>query len=126
VQQWHARRGSFTWALARLSAGVALGAAPGALYAGLVAAVRLAVYGNWDPSPTFSMASVLIGAVVGLAGGIVSALSEDAEAVELPAARSTMPRVLVAEPAGQKPPRFRLRPVVPRTERLRRAIESLN
>jgi hypothetical protein len=53
---------------------VALGAAPGAIYGGLVAAVHLGVYGRWDQVPTFAVASVLVGAVAGLLGGVVSAL----------------------------------------------------
>jgi hypothetical protein len=75
---WHARQSRTARLVARLSTGVALGAAPGVLYGGLVAAVHLGVYGRWDQVPTFAVACVLVGAVVGLLGGAVSALWGDA------------------------------------------------
>ena len=59
----------------RLSAGVALGVVPGALYAALVGAVHLGVYGRWDRIGAFAVGCVLVGAVFGLLGGIVWALS---------------------------------------------------
>ena len=62
----------------RLSAGVVLGVVPGALYAGLVGAVHLGVYGRWDRVPAFAVGCVMVGALFGLLGGIGWALSGEA------------------------------------------------
>ena len=57
---------SFVRVVVRQLAGLVLGASPGALYAGLVAAVHFGVYGRWDRVPAFAVGCVLIGAVIGL------------------------------------------------------------
>jgi hypothetical protein len=46
--------------------GPILGAAAGALYAGLVTTVHVAVYGRWDEIPIFGAGCVLVGALFGL------------------------------------------------------------
>lgn len=85
---WQARRWRIAWLVARLSAGAALGVAPGVLYAGLVGLVHRAVYGHWDRVPAFATACVLAGALIGLLLGIASALGTDAAPVRAPAART--------------------------------------
>jgi hypothetical protein len=64
--------------MGRIGAGVLIGAAPGALYAGLVGAVHLGVSGRWDRIPAFAIGCVLVGALFGLLGGIRWALSGEA------------------------------------------------
>jgi hypothetical protein len=54
----------------RLLVGVVLGAAAGALYAGLVGAVHRGAYGRWDRIPTFAVLCVLAGALFGLLRGL--------------------------------------------------------
>jgi hypothetical protein len=56
--------------------GLVLGAAAAALYAGLVGAVHLSVYGRWDNIPTFAGGCVLVGSVLGLL--IAAVLTDDA------------------------------------------------
>ena len=58
--------------------GLLLGAVPGALYAALVGAVHLSVYGRWDDIPGFAVHCVVIAALVGLLARIAWALSGDA------------------------------------------------
>jgi hypothetical protein len=60
----------------RMSAGVVLGAVPGALYAGLVGAVHLGVTGRWDRALAFTLSCVLVGGLFGLLGGITWARRE--------------------------------------------------
>ena len=62
----------------RVLVGLVLGAVSGALYATLVAAVHLGVYRRWDHLPGFAADCVLVGAVLGLLGGIACALSCEA------------------------------------------------
>jgi hypothetical protein len=62
----------------RISAGMVLGALPGALYAGLVGAVHLGVYGRWDRVPAFAVGCILVGALFGLLGGSKWALAAEA------------------------------------------------
>ena len=52
----------------RVLVSLVLGAALGALYAGLVGAVHLGAYGRWDQIPAFAVSCVLVGAVLGLLG----------------------------------------------------------
>src|SRR5438132_11404452 len=78
----------------RMSAGVVLGAVPGALYAGLVGAVHLGVSGRWDRAPAFTVGCILAGGLFGLLGGITWALSGKTA----PPGRS---RVLAFEGAGK-------------------------
>jgi hypothetical protein len=59
-------------------AGTVLGAAPAALYAVLVGAVHLAIYGRWGGVPAFALGCVLVGALVGLLAGLTLALTEEA------------------------------------------------
>lgn len=75
--------GTAPWrrALVAPSAGLVLGALPGAAYAGLVAGVHLAVYGRWDSVPAFAAWCVAVGAALGLAVGVWLALSERAPMV---------------------------------------------
>jgi len=56
--------------------GLALGAAAAVLYAGLVGAVHVGVYGRWDKIPTYAVGCVLVGAVIGL---LVAAVLPDSE-----------------------------------------------
>jgi hypothetical protein len=95
---WQARR-RVSRLVACLSAGVALGVAPGALYAGLVGTVHLAVYRHWDRVPTFAVGCVLAGAAVGLLGGVLSALWGDAAPASAPDAPtiSVKPQRLVLQ-----------------------------
>ena len=67
--------GQIVRAMVRMSAGVVLGAVPGALYAGLVGSVHLGVSGSWDRVPAFILGCVLVGGLFGLLGGIAGALS---------------------------------------------------
>lgn len=80
----------------RMSAASVLGAAPGAIYAALVATVHLAVYGRWDRVPAFAVGCVMAGALLGLLVGIKWALSRQAAPGRSPP--PTACRVLV--PAG--------------------------
>jgi hypothetical protein len=59
----------------RMSAGVVLGAVPGALYAGLVGAVHVGASGDWDLVPAFTVGCVLVGGLFGLLAGITWAVS---------------------------------------------------
>jgi hypothetical protein len=59
----------------RISAGVVLGAVPGALYAGLVGAVHIGASGDWDLVPAFAVSCVLVGGLFGLLAGITWAVS---------------------------------------------------
>jgi hypothetical protein len=59
-------------ALVRLVVGAALGAGPGALYAGLVAGVHWAVYGRWDRVPAFAVGCLAVGALVGLSAALAA------------------------------------------------------
>jgi hypothetical protein len=70
--------GQIVRVVVRVSVGVVLGAVPGALYAGLVGAVHLGVYGRWDRVPAFAVGSVLVGALLGCWAGIAWALSGEA------------------------------------------------
>jgi hypothetical protein len=83
--------------LIHLFIGAALGALPGAFYAGLVGTVHLGVYGRWDRLPDFAVACVAAGALLGL-GAAAWALSS-----------RRAPGGLTAPPAGRRsratPPR---------------------
>jgi hypothetical protein len=54
--------------MTRVLVSLVLGAIPGALYAGLVGAVHLGVYGRWDRMPAFAVGCILVGALLGLLG----------------------------------------------------------
>jgi hypothetical protein len=58
-----------------MSAGVVVGAVPGALYAGLVGAVHVGASGDWDLVPAFTVGCVLVGGLFGLLAGITWAVS---------------------------------------------------
>ena len=62
----------------RMSAGLVMGAAPGALYGSLVSVVHLGVYGGWDRIPAFAVGCVLVGALFGLLGSIGWAVAGEA------------------------------------------------
>jgi hypothetical protein len=68
----------FVRVLTHMLVGLMLGAIPGALYAGLVGAVHFGVYGRWDRVLDFAVGTVLVGAVLGLLGGIAWAVSDKA------------------------------------------------
>jgi hypothetical protein len=87
----------------RMSAGVVTGTAPGALYASLIGAVHLSVYGSWDRVPAFIVGCILVGALVGLLGSIRWALSGKAAPDSVPAA----PAGPVPVATGRRPPRPR-------------------
>ena len=57
-------------------AGAVLGATPAALYAGLVGAVHLAVYGRWGGVPGFALGCAIAGALAGLLAGLCLARTE--------------------------------------------------
>jgi hypothetical protein len=59
----------------RLFLSVVLGAAAGALYAGLVGAVHLGAYGRWGGIAAFAGLCTLTGALCGLLGGLRWALA---------------------------------------------------
>jgi hypothetical protein len=105
--------GQLVRGVVRMSAGVVLGAAPGALYAALIGAVHLGVYGRWDQVPAFAVGCILVGALLGLLGGMKWALSEEAApgspplTAGVPARRSDRPSV--GRPVGGRPPRPGLR-----------------
>ena len=98
----------------RLSATVALGAVPGAVYAALVGAVHLGVYGRWDRVPAFAVGCVVVGALFGLVGGVRWALSGEPApgGSPPPAARGLAPAPLAvpSRPSGRHPRRPGLRP----------------
>src|SRR5260370_32015583 len=71
-------RGPIIRAGVRVLVSVVLGAALGALYAGLVGAVHLGTYGRWDQFPAFAVGSVLVGAGLGLLGRVAWAMSGQA------------------------------------------------
>jgi hypothetical protein len=62
----------------RVLVSVGLGAAAGALYAGLVGAVHLGAYGRWDGIPPFAQGCVRVGSGLGLLGHIAWALPGEA------------------------------------------------
>ena len=78
--RWQAREKGLVRVVVRLATGVFLGAVPGALYAGLVGAVHLALYRRWDWIPAFAVGCVLAGALAGLLGGVAWALAGDTAA----------------------------------------------
>jgi hypothetical protein len=53
-----------------MSAGAVLGTIPGMLYAGLVGAVHIGLYGRWDRVPVFVVGCIAVGALFGLLRGI--------------------------------------------------------
>jgi hypothetical protein len=67
--------GQIVRGMVRTSAGLVLGAVPGALYAALVGIVHLGVHGRWDRAPAFAVGCVVVGAFLGLLGGVIWALS---------------------------------------------------
>jgi hypothetical protein len=69
----------------RIAAALLIGAAPGALYAILIGAVHLGVYGRWERVPAFAVGCVLTGAMIGLLGGISWALSSKRALDRVPA-----------------------------------------
>jgi hypothetical protein len=85
----------------RALAGTVVGAAPGAVYAAMVGAVHVGVYGRWDRVPAFAVGSVVVGALVGLLGGVRWALSGEAAPDSSP--RSTAPLVLPARRVNNAP-----------------------
>jgi hypothetical protein len=97
----------------RTSAGLVLGAVPGALYAGVVGIVHLGVSGRWDRAPAFAVGCALVGALFGLLGGVNWALAGEPApgSTPPPAARgsSQAPLVVPARPAGRHPRRPKLR-----------------
>ena len=98
----------------RLSAAVVLGAVPGAVYAALVGAVHLGVYGRWDRVPAFAVGCVVVGALFGLFGGARGALFREPApgSSQRPSARGSFPAPLAvpSRPSGRHPRRPGLRP----------------
>jgi hypothetical protein len=91
VMHWQDRNKGLVRIVVRLSAGMALGLVPAALYGRLVAAVHLAVYGRWDRAPAFALGCVIAGALLGLLGGVAWALSGNPAPVSRPAAKPSWP-----------------------------------
>jgi hypothetical protein len=112
----------------RLSAAVVLGAVPGAVYAALVGAVHLGVYGRWDRAPAFAVGCVVVGALIGLFGGVRWALSGEPApgSSPPPAARGSSPAPLAvpSRPSGRHPRRPGLRPISPRRRAIGRSVRE--
>jgi hypothetical protein len=111
----------------RILATLMVGAAPGALYASVVGAIHLGVYGQWERVPAFAVGCVLVGALIGLVGGISWAFSSKPSPARVPVATGSQggtpflraPLEMSARPAGsarvarprcRHPRRARLRP----------------
>jgi hypothetical protein len=72
---WGPGRRQLGRVVTRVLAGWLSGAVLGALYAVLVGAVHLGVYGRWDQLLPFAAVCALVGTVLGLLGGFAWALS---------------------------------------------------
>jgi hypothetical protein len=68
----------------RMSAGAALGAVPGALYAGMVGGLHFVLHGRWDRVPAFAVGCVLVGGLLGLLGSIPWVLAWNAASASSP------------------------------------------
>jgi hypothetical protein len=72
---WQDRHQGLARIVVRLSTGMVLGLVPALLYGSLVAAVQFGVSGRWGRTPAFLLTGVIVGALLGLLGGVVWALS---------------------------------------------------
>jgi hypothetical protein len=88
-------------------AGAVLGAAPAAVYAVLVGAVHLAIYGRWGGVPAFALGCVLVGALVGLLAGLTLALTEEAPQHREPRPATLAPSLRRAALLHSAPSRIR-------------------
>jgi hypothetical protein len=92
---WPDRQKGLGRIVIRLSAGTMLGLVPAGLYGGLAAAIHFAAAGRWDRSPAFALGCLIAGALLGLLGGGVWALSGQGPApVRRRAAGPLLPRQL--------------------------------